>query len=195
MYNLVFHVQDFESGKFEEKRKKKRSKKETTRFFYTYDQLQTMLAAGAFEGATVSACSSSESSSDSDDNVPESPKPPLVTDTAATEDLVLRKTRLNFNYVFRQCPAKEKARYGDTSSDDYLIEENFEGLNILDNFDACKNLLDEVKEMECDSDDDEIDEPAFSSGGSSMRILLLLFWYKDEMYFDKRLFPAKIKYL
>lgn len=159
---------DFESGKFEEKRKQKRSKKETTRFFYTYDQLQTMLAAGAFEGATVSACSSSESSSDSDDNVPESPKPPLVTDTPVTEDLVLRKTRLNFNYVFRQCPEKEKARYGDTSSDDYFIEENFEGVNILDNFNACENLFDQVQKMECDSDDDEIDELA--SGGSMRQL-------------------------
>lgn len=171
MVYLVFHVQDFESGKFEEKRKQKRSKKETTRFFYTYDQLQIMLAAGAFEGASVSACSSSESFADSDNNVPESPKPPLVTDTPVTEDLVLRKTRLNFNYVFRQCPEKEKARYGDTSSDDYFIEENFEGVNILDNFNACENLFNEVKNMECDSDDDGIDE--FASGGSSKGILLL----------------------
>lgn len=46
--------------------------------------------------------------------------------------------------------------------------------------------------MECDSDDDEIDE--FVSGGLSKGILLLQLWYRDDIYLDKRLFLVNGKY-
>ncbi|XP_061176141.1 uncharacterized protein LOC133185098 [Saccostrea echinata] len=159
----VQFYKDFESGKFEATRKKRRSKKETTKFFHTYDELQTMLRAGAFVGAEVTEASSSDDdfSDDSDDDPSQHPKLPLPNKSdEKTPTFNLRKTRLNFNYVFRECPKKEREQYGDLSGDDYFIEEDFEEVDFLDSSNSCEQLMKQAKEMEMDVDysDDEGDE-------------------------------------
>jgi hypothetical protein len=154
-------LQDFESGKFEETRKKRRSKKETTKFVYTYDELQTMLRAGAFTGAKVCPVSSSDDDdSDSDDDVSKRSKPPLRPLLTTKEDTIsnLRQTRLNFNYVFRECPKEEQVKYGDLTGDDYFIEEDFEEVNILEDSKACEQLMKEAEGMDVDEMNDDDDD-------------------------------------
>ncbi|XP_062575244.1 uncharacterized protein LOC134237164 isoform X1 [Saccostrea cucullata] len=154
----VQFYKDFESGKFEATRKKRRSKKETTKFFHTYDELQTMLKAGAFVGAEVTATSSSDddSSNDSDDDPSQHHQLPLPNrGDEKTPTFNLRKTRLNFNYVFRECPKKEREQYGDLSGDDYFIEEDFREVDFLESSNYLEKLKKDAEEMDVDYSDDE----------------------------------------
>ena len=150
--NLLL-LKDFERGKFEAAGRKARSEKATTKFSYTHDELQTMFAAGVFDGAAVVKDSSSDDDSDANGDDITQPSPSL--DTPA-DDIVLnlRKTKLNFNDIFRECPVEEQLEFGDLKGDEYFIEEDFRGVDIFDNFNACENLLEEAKDMEVDSDED-----------------------------------------
>jgi hypothetical protein len=175
---MYFINQDFESGKFEKTRKKRRSKKETTKHVYTYDQLQTMLRAGAFKEAKFS------SSDDDDDN--EKEEEGDVSNKSKEDPIFnLRKTTLNFNYVFREYSEEEKLKYGDLTGDDYFIEEDFEEVNLPEDFNVCEQLMKEAEYMAVDVNDINDDDTFLVSQSEMNPELVRLIKGIDDCFAEK----------